>query len=323
MGSEIVSEDRFIELWNEHRSATKLAEILGINLRSAQTRRARIEKRRGIKLESYQDLINPLDSRLSKTRHSVRRGINLEYGKCIVFSDAHFLPNVETTAYKALLECIKEFSPEVIVCNGDAFDGATISRHARIGWDSKPSVLEELQAVQHYLGEIEMASKLKSNLIFPLGNHDARFETFLASQAPQYEGVKGFTLKDHLPLWQPCWSYWINDDVVIKHRWKGGRYAGSNNTTFSGKNIVTGHTHQLKVEPFTDYNGTRYGVQTGTLACPTGDQFIDYIEDNPTDWRSGFAILTFYKGKLLMPELVQVWNEEEGLVQFQGKVFAV
>ena len=44
---------------------------------------------------------------------------------------------------------------------------------------------------------------------------------------------------------------------------------------------------------------------------PHGDQFIDYREDNPVDWRSGFAILTFYKGMLLMPELVQVLDGKD------------
>jgi hypothetical protein len=110
---------------------------------------------------------------------------------------------------------------------------------------------------------------------------------------------------------------------VIKHRWKGGRYAGSNNTTFAGTNIITGHTHQLKVEPFTDYNGTRYGVQTGCLANPMGDQFVDYTEDNPKDWRSGFAVLTFVDGKLLPPELIQVWDEDKGEVTFRGKIWTV
>lgn len=333
MAKMIVSDEDFIKSWEELKSPYALAKRYDINVRQVFKRRRKIEERYKISLEVIpmaEKYINPglekikLNKILTQTRHNVRRGVELEKGRVIVFSDAHFFPDEETTAYLALLECIKEFKPDVIICNGDAFDGSRLSRFPRINWTETPTVKQELDAVKHYLGEIESVSKHKSNLIWTLGNHDSRFETMLSNSAGHnYEGIEGFSLKDHFPLWQPCWSFWVNDNTVIKHRWKGGKYAGSNNTTFSGKNIVTGHTHQLKVEPFTDYNGTRYGVQTGTLAYPKGDQFIDYTEDNPVDWRSGFVLLTYHKNQLLMPEIIQVWDEEENEVEFRGKVHQV
>jgi predicted phosphodiesterase len=327
MTKAVCTDQEFIELWKQVQSPSGMSKALGVDVRAIMRRRNYLESKYNIALVTDNPLKQTitfdrnvakqkLAEKLEETRHSVRRGTVIENGKVVVFSDAHFYPNDYSTAIKA-------HKPEVIINNGDAFDGASISRHPRIGWDSKPSVIEELKAVQDHLSAIEEASVHKSNLIWTLGNHDARFENFLAAQAPQYEGVQGFTLKDHFPLWQPCWSFWINEDTVIKHRWKGGRYAGSNNTTFAGTSIVTGHTHQLKVEPFTDYKGTRYGVQTGCLANPMGDQFSDYTEDNPKDWRSGFAVLTFVDGKLLPPELVQVWNEDKGEVTFRGKIWSV
>lgn len=340
----LCSDEEFLKIWQESDSSPiRVSEVLGCSVRVVYSIRDRVEQKLGINLPTkaknssrnklkgadyapsdFETVKDKLQSRLQETRHAVRRGLAIENGQIIVFSDAHFYPDETTTAYRALLDLVKEFKPEAIVCNGDAFDGSRISKHSRIGWQHTPTVKEELDAVKHYLGEIENASAFKSNLIWTLGNHDARFETMLSnSSAHNYEGVDGFTLKDHFPLWKPCWSFWVNDDTVIKHRWKGGRYAGSNNTTFSGTSIVTGHTHQLKTEPFTDYRGTRYGVQTGTLAYPKGDQFIDYCEDNPVDWRSGFVLLTFYKGKLLMPELIQVFDENEGLYEFRGKVHRV
>jgi predicted phosphodiesterase len=334
MPKQSCTDQEFIKLWKELKSPTAIGKVLGIDPRNVMKRRNLLEQRYDIKLPTdnpskkridfdKEEMKVKLTEKLEQVRHSVRRGMVVDNGTVVVFSDAHFYPEDYSTAFRALITFIKAHKPIAIINNGDAFDGASISRHPRIGWDSKPSVIEELQAVQDHLTAIEEASTHKSNLIWTLGNHDARFENFLAAQAPQYEGVKGFTLKDHFPLWQPCWSFWINDDTVIKHRWKGGRYAGSNNTTFAGTNIVTGHTHQLKVEPFTDYNGTRYGVQTGCLANPMGDQFSDYTEDNPKDWRSGFAVLTYVDGKLLPPELVQVWDEDKGQVTFRGKIWNV
>jgi hypothetical protein len=159
-----------------------------------------------------------------------------------------------------------------------------------------------------------------AKLIWPLGNHDARFENRLAANSPQYEHVKGFSLQDHFPKWHPCWSVW-NCDTVIKHRWKGGLHATHNNTVNAGVNIVTSHLHSLKVTPFDDYNGTRYGVDTGTLAEPSGPQFRNYLEESPTNWRSGFVVLTFHDGRLLWPEVVKVCGPD--LVEWRGEVFDV
>ena len=327
-----VSDEQFIATWAELQSPQKVAEYFGLELRGVYRRRNNLVAKgyellttnsyadRRYTKESIQQIVN---ERIQATRHSVRRGITLEKGRVLVFSDAHFYPDDETTAFRALVECIKEFAPDIIVANGDLFDGASISRHPRIGWDTKPTVKQELEAVTYHLNEIEKASKFKSNLIWTLGNHDARFETFLAANAPQYEGVQGYSLRDFFPMWQPCWSYWVNDNTVIKHRWKGGFNAGRANALNAGKNMVTGHTHVLAVQPLTNYSGNFYGVQTGCLANPNGEQFVDYTEDNPKDWRSGFAMLTYDRYQLLLPELVQVWDEKKGEVEFRGKIYGV
>ena len=330
MSSPSCTEEQFIQLFEKLSSPQAVADVLGINVRSVHKRRDKLAAK-GIVLETKNvkghtvafdkaAIKAKLDERLEATRHSVRRGITMEKGRVLVFSDAHFYPDDETTAFRALVEMIKEFKPEIILCNGDAFDGASISRHPRIGWDSKPSVKEELEAVIYHMNEIEKASKFKSNLIWTLGNHDSRWENYLAANAPQYEGIKGYCLKDFFPLWQSCYSYWINDDTVIKHMWKGGFGAGRTNALNSGVNMITGHTHNLAVQPLTDYRGNRYGVQTGMLANPDGEQFVDYTQDGCKDWRSGFAMLSFEQGKLLMPELVQVFNEKQGIVEFRGKL---
>ncbi len=248
-----------------------------------------------------------------------RFSTNIENGIVLVGSDAHYWPGHITTAHRAFVKFCKELQPVLTVMNGDIFDGATVSRHARIGWENRPTVKQELETVQERLAEIQDASG-SALRAFPLGNHDARFESRVANELPEFQGVSGFHLKDHLPEWTPCWGVWINNNCVIKHRWKGGIHATYNNTLQSGVTLVTGHLHSLKVYPYTDYLGTRYGVDTGTLAEPYGPQFKDYTEDNPRSWRSGFAVLTFHKGKLLWPEVVSVVG---GSVDFRGKMVEV
>ena len=296
---------------------------LGMNLSGLNKRRRRIEQREKIEIRAPRATKQFEHLQIAHI-HPTKKDLGILNGTVIVFSDAHFWPGVYTTAFKGLLWAIKELKPKAVIANGDIFDGAGISRHPRIGWAKAPSVMDELKACTISMGYIEEAAKEARHnvkLIWPLGNHDARFETFLAANAPQYEHVKGFTLRDHFPNWEPCWAVWMNDNTVVKHRFKGGIHATHNNTMWSGKNIVTGHLHSLKVTPFSDYNGVRYGIDTGTLAEPYGPQFEDYTEHGPLNWRSGFAVLTFVDGNLILPELITTHGPDS--IEFRGRVIKV
>ena len=318
-----VSRQEFINVWNRHGSASEVAKLLDISERSVHKRRRRIEE------DSNQPLVSA-DERGKAYAHiqPIKTSLNrVELGildqTIIVFSDAHFWPGEYTTAYRGLLWAIKELKPHAVISNGDAFDGASISRHPPLGWNHMPSVIEELKAVQAHLGEIEEAAKTARHnvkLLFTWGNHDTRFANKLATQAPQYREVHGFKLEDHLPAWEFAWSVWPTKDCIIKHRYRSGVHAAHNNTVNAGISIVTGHLHSLKVTPFADYNGNRYGVDTGTLAEPYGPQF-DYGEGNPLNHRSGFAVLTFKGGRILWPELVHKWGENQ--VEFRGQIINV
>lgn len=282
--------------------------------------RVRVALRRGLVTQR-----RPTDRQLRKSLASSADGavrFQIEDGHVLIGSDAHYFPGIVTAAHRAFVQMCRDIRPAAVILNGDVFDGSTISRHPRIGWDNKPTVQKELQAVDDRTAEIETAAGTK-NLFWTLGNHDARFETFLAAHAPEFQGVDGFTLKSRFPAWKPCWSVWINDCTVVKHRFKSGIHATHNNTMWSGRTIVTGHLHSLKVTPLTDYDGTRWGVDTGTLAAPYGPQFSDYTELNPVNWRSGFVLLTYHKGELLWPQIIHVRDEQAGVIEFGTRMWTV
>jgi len=310
------SDEEFIRVWLELKSATKVANFFKQTVRSVYIRRKALEARHKISLDANSGTFTP--TRLI-TPGNMRRELEVDFGMVAVFSDAHFWPDEPTPAYRALLRFLEIYKQDIVcvVNNGDAFDGASISRFPSINFNKLPTVKEELEACQTSLTEIEKRVLKQTPLIWPMGNHDARYEQLIVNKAPELQGLKGTQLRDYFPLWQPCYSFWINRNTVIKHRYKGGAMAGRNNTIHGGINFVTGHTHVGAVNLFTDYNGTRYGVQTGTLANPIGRQF-EYAEDNPKDWMAGFAVLTFYEGKLLMPELVQLYDDDH--FEFRGEV---
>jgi len=310
MAASKLTAEEFIAEFNA-LGASKLAKKYGLNIRSVFDRRRHFEQL-GHKMEGPHSQPNrPLPS------YPHRADLQIQSGTVIVAGDAHYRPGESPLMHRAVVAFCKEFKPKAVINNGDSIDAPSISKHAPIGWESRPKLADEIEAAKERLHEIEKAA-FKAEKIWNLGNHDARFETRIATVAPEYAQIHGVHLKDHFPVWRSAWSTWINNDVVVKHRFKGGIHAVHNNTLWSGKTMVTGHLHSAKITPFSDYNGTRFGVDTGCIADVDAPTFTDYTEDNPKNWRSAFCVLTFKDGLLLQPELALKWNDD--YVQFRGQI---
>ncbi len=314
-----IDPQKFAELWKQAGgSQFEVAKILGRSPSSVGNTRLRVEKKLGITLHASS--VHSARNAQLRRQNARRMSLDMKDGTVIVFSDAHYWPGVISTAHRGLVELIKRLKPDVVVNNGDAFDGARISRHDRIGWDKRPTVKEELDACTERLGEVWKAAG-SARLVWCLGNHDMRVDNRLAALVPEFEDVQGFKLVDHFPEWQFGVLLTINDSVWVLHSWHNGIHATHNNALKGAVSMVTGHLHSGKVTPWTNARETVYGVDCGTLADPDGDQFDDYMRCTPRNWRSSFAVLTFRDGKLLLPELAQVWDEDH--IQFRGELIAV
>lgn len=252
---------------------------------------------------------------------SIPPKIEVKDGIVLVGSDLHIWPGEESVALRGFKKFCKDLKPVGVVLNGDVLDFPQISRHPPMNWESTPSPAEEIEAAQFHLHEIEQAAPRGCRKVWTAGNHDIRLESRLAQIAREYKNLKGVHLHDHFnPCWERGWSCEINDDVVVKHRYKGGAHATYNNTLHSGKTIVTGHLHSAMVRSFTDYRGTRWGVDTGCMAEIDHPAF-EYTENNPKNWVSAFGVFTFKDGRLLWPELVTRYDSENLL--WRGKLIKV
>jgi len=315
------SDEEFIKIWRDIQSAAAVSRVLKISERAVHARRRAIENRHGVLLTAT-SAMSP-----TQTKHfDYDRGVlkyDIDNGMVFIFSDAHYWPDYISTAHRGLVHLIKKYRSQTkaVICNGDAFDGASISRFPSLGWEQKPSVKKELEAVSDRLDEIVKAAPAAQHF-WPCGNHDARFETKIANSAHEYAEVQGVHLKDHIPKWVPCWRVDINEDIVVRHREAGGEHADWNNVVKGGKTIITGHDHRIGVVPYESYSGLRYGVRTGMLADDALDsQFRNYLEAKAPNWHSGFVVLTFIDGQLLMPEIARKWVE--GVIEFRGQLIDV
>lgn len=318
MAKKKATDAEIIAAWQRLGSPTLVAREFGMGVATLFRRRNAIEAK-GIPLPTWNDT----SDRGAKERRKDYQGridLEIDNGVVVVFSDAHFWPGFKTTANRALIAMLRQLKPAAVICNGDAFDGATISRFPRPFFDEgKPSVMDELRVCQERLTEIAGAAGAQARKVWALGNHDTRYEARLAAHAPEFQGVKGFHLKDWFPEWAPAWSCWINEDVEVRHRYRNGIHATHTNVMANHHTTVCGHLHSLKVAPYTDGRGIiKYGVDTGCLADPDGPQFTDYLEGRMPNWRSGFVVLTFRNGRLLMPEVVMKCDEDH--VEFRGHV---
>ena len=300
-----VSDEDFIAAWQRLGSPALVSQELGLDIRGVYNRRSNLEKMRGLSLPTRSaSTIIPENRRV--IAHEVQNG------HIFIASDCHYWPGIETVAHLAFVKLIDQMKPTTIILNGDVFDGAQVSRHPPLMGVTTPTPKQEIEACQDRLSEIANASK-NAKKFFTFGNHDTRLFSRLAANTPELTDM--MSLFDYFPGWQTCWRVDINDDIAVKHRWHNGIHATWNNVMKSGKTLISGHLHQLRVTPFSDYNGRRYGVDSGTLAEPYGDQFT-YTEANPVNWCSGFVVLTIKDGMLLPPELCEVI---EGVAYFRGK----
>ena len=127
-----------------------------------------------------------------RTRHGARVLIPIQDGCVFSVSDQHYMPGHEPSrSHRASVVLAKKLKPFCIISNGDAIDGASISRWPSSSFvesKGRPTVLAELNESAERLKDYERLGFVKF-LVWNMGNHDARFETRLAEKVPEYAGV--------------------------------------------------------------------------------------------------------------------------------------
>jgi hypothetical protein len=309
----VVTDAEFMAAWAAAGgSPTLVSRNTGMSERTVYARRAALMAR-GIDLQT--------GSTGPRWAYPHFTEMTFDSGVAVLFSDTHFWPGrLPSVAFDGLLALIRELKPAALIHIGDVIDGAQISRHGRIGWARVPSVKDELGEAQRRMRDIVDAAP-KAKRARCVGNHDFRFETYLAANADAFEGLAGTRLSHHLPDWPEAWMVRCNG-AVMRHRLRSGIHAAYNNLQAARSSIFTGHTHQLEVRHLTGYGPLTWAAEVGTLAPkvedegPEGGGPFEYGEGMPTRHASGFVVATWHKGQLLRPEPAEVMD---GVLWFRGR----
>lgn len=116
-------------------------------------------------------------------------------GKWLVISDPHVPYHDETALHAALEHGVKSGCKHVCI-NGDFYDFGTLSKYER-----DPEVRnaeEELQTGREILAQI--AKAFRGHHVFKIGNHEDRYERYLASRSPDLAMCEHFRLSKFLDL---------------------------------------------------------------------------------------------------------------------------
>jgi len=303
-----ITDKEFVDIWSAAQcSPTIVSKITGFT-ESAVYKRRRDLAAKGIVLKTIQK--QATSSHIyswneAKQQFPLEIQLPIDTGTILCISDAHYWPGITTVAHLAAVEFAKQERPAIIAALGDMFDGATVSRHPPLGWENRPRVIDELDACRERMSDFERASA-ESLKVWHVGNHDARFDRTLALNSYQYEGLAGFTISDYFKQWKFTYMSKVNNQLGMRHRpVNGGVHSGYNSALKYGLSYAHGHLHQLKITPVDNAHGRIWGIDCGHLAEPGGPQFA-YREGLTIGACSGFAVLSFYKGRMVDAEICHV-----------------
>lgn len=115
--------------------------------------------------------------------------------RTLVISDLH-LPHHSEKAVEAALEYGDGFNPDCVLINGDLFDMYAISRHDKD--PTKPKLLAELECGRQLFAHLRKRYP-KARVVFRAGNHDERWDKYLALQAPLLFEIEEVRNAWHIP----------------------------------------------------------------------------------------------------------------------------
>lgn len=131
-----------------------------------------------------------------KTTLAEWNALVIEEKKVLSLSDIHIPYHVDA-AVELAVRSGKRFAPDVVLLNGDLADFYSISRYETD--PRKRNLREEVATVRAFLEWLrEMFPKAR--IIFKLGNHDERWQSYMRLRGPDLCGMQEFTIENILHL---------------------------------------------------------------------------------------------------------------------------
>ncbi len=231
--------------------------------------------------------------------------------KILILSDIH-IPYHDVDALNLALEYGKEQGVNAIYLNGDIMDCYSLSKYEKD--PRKRSFSEELQATRQFL--YQLTQNFECPIYYKIGNHEARYESFLKSKAKELLDLDEFKLDVLLRFGelgiQLVESHQITraGNIYILHGHEkpmGGVFPARNMQLRLRTSAIAGHNHRTSETSWSDLNGKiKACFSTGCL-CEMNPEYgpLAYL-----DWNHGFAILAVDKDGSFKVDNLRIVNGE-------------
>lgn len=213
----------------------------------------------------------------------------------LVLSDVH-IPYQDDEALASALDCGKREGVDTIILNGDAIDCHSISYFATA--PSERNFKEELEQAKAFLALLRRKFP-QAKIIYKLGNHEERYESYMLNKAPELLEVPYFAFENvyeldrlDIDLVDDRRKITIGDlNLLHGHEVMRGKSTPVNPARMLFLKAKTyammGHLHQASYHPGKDLNDRVVACWSTGCLCDLHPRYAPYNE-----WAHGFAIVT-------------------------------
>lgn len=157
----------------------------------------------------------------------------------------------DRAAWALALGVSRALRPDGVCILGDFLDCYAVSFH-----EKSPSragrLVDEIDAANRCLDELEAASPNARQRVFIEGNHENRLNRYIASNAKALHGMPGLTIREALRLDERGWAWvpyhehcTIGDTAVTHDGGRAGVYAVRQTMMAMGQSLIIGHVHRV------------------------------------------------------------------------------
>ena len=253
--------------------------------------------------------------------------------RAVLLPDIHY-PHHNKDSFKAVLQFMKEFKPNVVVLMGDAMNMDSVNHWKKKNGNQK--YFEGKRLLREYNGfdkeilkEIEKNSPPTCKKIFLGGNHE-EWAKQVVEKNPQLEGMVepeiALNLKERSWKWIPYlqedahgntfMGKYVIGKLILKHGESTGIHHAKKMSEINPKSVVYGHTHDVQM--FTNTNGDPADYHTAQsigCLCKTSPE---YMKGRANRWVNSFGILYTRRGGLFNLYSPIIVN---GQFVYNGKIY--
>jgi len=214
--------------------------------------------------------------------------------RILVLSDIH-IPYHSIPALTAAFDWAKDKDVDTILLNGDTIDAHKLSKY--VTDPKKRDFAGELETFREFFTVLSDTFP-KAKVIFKIGNHEERYNAFLAMKAGELHGVQEFSLENIIKARANGIDF-VTDKRIMKagdlniihgHEFTGGSFSPVNiarGLFLKAKvSAMQGHNHQTSEHTETDMNGRI--TTTWSVGC-LSELHPMYMPLNK--WNHGFAFV--------------------------------